>query len=95
MTFSKNIYKTDLPCVWCCVWFCLCAFGVILKRFRRLLIFHVDFLLFESILRATIEPGLPVVLSCLPVFYKWFQARKKKKTCASKSQLFLEVLIFA
>ena len=32
-------YKTDLPCVWCCVFFCLYAF---LKRFRRLLIFHVD-----------------------------------------------------
>ena len=29
----KNIHKTD---------FCLCAFGAILKRFRRLLIFHVD-----------------------------------------------------
>ena len=42
MIFSKNINKTDLPCVWCCVCFCLCAFGAILKRFRRLLIFHVD-----------------------------------------------------
>ena len=40
--FSKNIDKTDLPCVWCCVCFCLCAFGAILKRFGRLLIFHVD-----------------------------------------------------
>ena len=42
MIFLKNINKTDLPCVWCCVCFCVCAFGVILKRFRRLLIFHVD-----------------------------------------------------
>ena len=38
----KNINKTDLPCVLGCVCFCLCAFGTILKRFRRLLIFHVD-----------------------------------------------------
>ena len=30
-----------LPCVWCCVCFCLCAFGAILKRFRGVLIFHV------------------------------------------------------
>ena len=66
--FSKNINKTDLPCVWCCVCFCLCAFEAILKRFRRLLIFHVDspelilihHLKFESILTANIEPGLPV-----------------------------------
>ena len=42
MIFSKNINKTDLPCVWCCVCFCFCAFEAILKRFRRLLIFHVD-----------------------------------------------------
>ena len=30
--FSKT-NKTDLPGVWCCVCFCLCAFGAILKRF--------------------------------------------------------------
>ena len=48
--FKKYIYinKTDLPCVWCCVCFGLCAFGAILKRFRRLLIFHVHSLLVES-----------------------------------------------
>ena len=40
--FSKNINKTDLPCAWCYVCFCLCAFGAILKCFRRLLIFHVE-----------------------------------------------------
>ena len=39
MIFSKNINKTDLPCVWCCVCFCLCAFGAILKRFTRLWFF--------------------------------------------------------
>ena len=52
MIFSNNINKTDLPCVWCCVCFCLCAFEAILKRFRRLLIFQVD-----STLR---EKGRPV-----------------------------------
>ena len=30
------------PCVWCCVCFCLCDFEAFLRRFRRLLIFHVD-----------------------------------------------------
>ena len=32
MIFSKNINKTDLPRVWCCVCFCLCSFAAILKR---------------------------------------------------------------
>ena len=41
--FEKYKYsKTDLPCAWCCVCFCLCAFRAIFKRFRRLLIFHVQ-----------------------------------------------------
>ena len=40
---SKNINKTDLPRVWCCVCLCLCAFGDILKRSEDdFLIFHVD-----------------------------------------------------
>ena len=51
--FSKNINKTDLPGVWRCVCFCLCVFGAIMKRFRRLLIFHVDSPLREKGRRAT------------------------------------------
>ena len=39
---SKNINKTDYPCVWCCVCFCLWAFGTSIKRFRWLFIFHVE-----------------------------------------------------
>ena len=42
LIFSKHINKTDLPCVWCCVCFCLCTFGAIFKHFRQPLIFHVD-----------------------------------------------------
>ena len=58
----KNVYlnKTVLPCVWCCVYFCFCAFGAILKRFRRVLIFHVHSPLGEK--NPNKEPGLLVVL---------------------------------
>ena len=46
----SNINKIDLPRdrVWCCVCFCLCAFGAILKRFGRVLIFDVHFPLREK-----------------------------------------------